>query len=260
MGRPMLAHDAAGREDGRVVVLVHGWPLNRTIWSEVTPRLVASGIRVLAPDLPGFGESPPLPGPTPRVETYAAGLATFLEAVGPHRSAVAGHSFGGYVALALAEMRPDLVRGLGLIASRTGADNDTVRRGRLETIEKVRAGGAKVLLPGLAEKLVGARGAVAWRPRASRIIEQVRAESVIAGLAAMAARPDRTVVFDKFSGPRLVVHGSADALIPVAEAAQPSTGRPPIRAILPDVGHMPMWESPEATADAVVTWSKALRP
>ncbi len=191
------------------------------------------------------------------METYAAELATFLEAVEPHRSAVAGHSFGGYVALALAEMRPDLVGGLGLIASRTGADNDTVRRGRLETIDKVRAGGTKVLLPGLAEKLVGTGGAAAWRPRASRIIEHVRAESVIAGLTAMAARPDRTAVFEKFSGSRLVVHGSADALIPVADAADPSMGRPPIRAILPDVGHMPMWESPEATADAVVTWSKA---
>jgi len=253
----MLAYDAAGRGDGRVVVLVHGWPLNRTIWSEVSPRLAASGIRVLAPDLSGFGESPPLPGPSPRVEAYAAELATFLEAVEPHRSAVAGHSFGGYVALALAEMRPDLVGGLGLIASRTGADNDTVRRGRLETIDKVRAGGTKVLLPGLAEKLVGTGGAAAWRPRATRIIEHVRAESVIAGLTAMAARPDRTAVFEKFSGSRLVVHGSADALIPVADAADPSMGRPPIRAILPDVGHMPMWESPEATADAVVTWSKA---
>jgi len=254
----MLAYDAAGRGDGPVVVLVHGWPLNRTIWSEVTPHLVASGIRVLAPDLAGFGESPPLPGLSPRVEGYAVELATFLEAVEPHRSVVAGHSFGGYVALALAEMRPDLVGGLGLIASRMGADNDTVRRGRIETIEKVRAGGTKVLLPGLAEKLVGTGGAVAWRPRASRIIEQARAEGVIAGLTAMAARPDRTAVFDEFSGPRLVIHGSADALIPVAEAAHPSTGRSPIRAILPDVGHMPMWESPEATADAVVTWSKAL--
>jgi len=254
----MLAHDAAGRGDCPVVVLVHGWPLNRTIWSAVTPRLAASGIRVLAPDLPGFGESPPLPGPSPRVEAYAAELATFLEAVGPHRLAVAGHSFGGYVALALAETRPDLVGGLGLIASRTGADNDTVRRGRLETIDKVRTGGTKVLLPGLAEKLVGPSGAVPWRPRASRIIEQARAEGVIAGLTAMAARPDRTAVFEEFSGPRLVVHGRADALIPVAEAADPAGGRPPVRAILPDVGHMPMWESPEATADAVVTWSKAL--
>src|SRR6266705_3989322 len=192
MVRPMLAHDAAGRGDDPVVVLVHGWPLNRTIWSEVSPRLAASGIRVLAPDLPGFGESPPLLGPSPRVEAYAAELAAFLEAFGPHRFAVAGHSFVGYVALALAEASPHLVGGLGLIASRTGPDNDTVRRGRLETIDKVRAGGTKVLLPGLAEKLVGTGGAAAWRPRASRIIEHVRAESVIAGLTAMASRPYRT--------------------------------------------------------------------
>src|SRR2546428_8654617 len=129
MVRPMLAHDAAGPSDGPVVVLVHGWPLNRTIWSEVSPRLAASGIRVLAPDLPGCGESPPLRTPSPRVEAYAAELATFLEAFGPHRFAVAGHSFGGDVALALPEASPHLGGGPRPLPARAGGDHDTRRPG-----------------------------------------------------------------------------------------------------------------------------------
>src|SRR5437867_341533 len=104
--------------------------------------------------------------------------------------------------------RPDAVAGLGLIASRAAADSETARRGRHDTIEKVRVAGTKALLPGLPEKLVGARAAIEWRPQASLMIERARPDGVMAGLAAMAARPDRTAVFNSFGGPRLVIHGT----------------------------------------------------
>ncbi len=250
---PTLAFDATGHGPDPIVVLLHGWPLNRSIWQPVMSGIAGGGFRVLAPDLPGFGDSPPMEFEHATVENYAIEVTKFLDAFGSHRVAVAGHSFGGYVALALAERRPGLAA-LGLVSSRTAADSEAARKGRFETIEKVRAGGAKALLPGLAEKLVGPTGAAAWRPRAAQIIERARPDGVIAALAAMAARPDRTAAFAALSGPRLVVHGTADALIPVSEAASA-----PMRAILPDIGHMPMWESPEATANAIVRWAKAVR-
>ncbi len=255
----MLAFDSVGHGPDPFVVLVHGWPLDRSIWQSVAGRVARAGYRVLCPDLSDFGESPPPEVPRSSVEGLACALAGFMETLGLHRFAIAGHSFGGYVALALAEGRPDLVAGLGLISSRTTADSDTVRQGRRETIEKVRAAGSKALLPGLAEKLVGPRGAAMWVPQAARIIERARPSGVIAGLAAMATRPDRTSIFDSFPGPRLVVHGTADALVPIAEAPQPSKGPTAVRTILPQVGHMPMWEAPVATSDAIIAWAKLLR-
>src|SRR5437016_1217344 len=123
-------------------------------------------LRVLTPDLPGFGDSPPIDFGRATVEAYADEVAKFIEPFNARRVAVAGHSFAGYVALALAERRPDAVAGLGLIASRAAADSETARRGRHDTIEKVRVAGTKALLPGLPEELVGARAAVEGHPQA----------------------------------------------------------------------------------------------
>src|SRR5207244_7812309 len=115
----------------------------------------------------------------------------------------------------LAERHPDQVAGLGLIASRTTADSETARQGRHDTIEKVRQSGTKVLLPGLAEKLVGPRGGPAWLHRAELLIDRARLDGVMAALNAMATRPDRAGVFASFGGPRPVVHGRHDGLIPI---------------------------------------------
>lgn len=252
----MLAMDAIGPRPAPRVVLLHGWPLDRTIWSAVVPGLASARFRVLAADLPGFGGSPLLEGDA-TVEAYADAVADGLRREALARAAVAGHSFGGYVALALADRHPDLVAGLGLIASRAIPDSDAARRGRQEAIEKVRAQGTAALLPGLAEKLLGPHADATWRERAASLIARARPEGVVAGLAAMARRPDRTRVLDAFPGPVLVVHGTADVLVPVTEAAEgPGSGRR-FAAILPDIGHMPMWEAPKATARALRGWADA---
>src|SRR2546422_196405 len=73
------------------------------------------------------------------------------------------------------------------------------------------------------------------------------------------ARPDRTAVFNSFGGSRLVIHGTEDGLIPVSEAAPNGRGPPDVRVILNGIGHMPMWEAPDATADAVTSWANSVR-
>src|SRR3990170_8024048 len=109
--------------------------------------LTRAGARILTPDLPGFGGSPPIDPERSNVEAYADDVAAFLRAFGEDRVSVAGHSYGGYVALALAERHPGLLSGLGLIASRTIADSEAARKGRQDTIDKVRAQGTAALLP-----------------------------------------------------------------------------------------------------------------
>ncbi len=254
----MLAHDAYGREGSPRVVLLHGWPLSRTIWSEVAPRVADTGFRVLCPDLPGFGESPPLPPERWTVEGFAQAVLDFAQAGGDGRVAVAGHSFGGYVALALADRDRGRLAGLGLVSSRTLADSEKAREGRRATIEKVRAQGAQALLPDLPAKLVAPDAPEDLRARARRQIEACPPEAIIAGLTAMAARPDRTALLESLPRPLLVLHGDADQLIPVSEAVQPARQAGPIdRVILPGIGHMPMWEAPEKTADAIRAWARS---
>lgn len=253
----VLAFEFHGRGGDPCVVLLHGWPLDRTIWSEAALIVAGAGFRVVALDLPGFGESPSLEAGRETVEALAEEVARFLTSFAPGRVALAGHSFGGYVALAFAERHPDLLAGLGLVASRTLADSEATRKGRHETIAKVRAQGSRALLPDLARKLLSPSAPQPLLDRATRMIERARPDGVIAGLAAMAARPDRTAVLESFAGPALVLHGSEDQLIPEWEAAHPKGSRTVVRQILAGVGHMPMWETPQATAEAVLRWGRA---
>ncbi len=254
----MLAHDAHGRPGDPTVVVLHGWPLDRSIWSEVAPRLAASGFRVLCPDLPGFGGSAPVGSDRWTVEAYADEVATFLRAAAAGPAAVAGHSFGGYVALALSERAPERLVGLGLVSSRTAADSEAARAGRLATIEKVKSGGAGALLPGLAASLLAPNAPADLVARADALIRSCASEAVVAGLTAMAARPDRTGILEAFPRPLLVLHGTADQIIPVAQAPQPARQAAPLdRVLLEGLGHMPMWEDPGRTADAITGWARA---
>src|SRR5438128_7371377 len=76
---------------------------------------LGGALRMVALDLPGHGESDPAPAAS--VEAHAAAVADFLCALERGPSVVIGHSLGGSIAIALAARRPDLVRGLVLIAS-----------------------------------------------------------------------------------------------------------------------------------------------
>src|SRR5437899_2796199 len=96
------------------ILLIHGSGMSAGSWVNQLLGLSAT-FRVTAIDLPGHGKSTAIPHAS--VETYAATVARFLEAIGARRVIVAGHSLGGSVAIALAARQPDAVTGLVLVAS-----------------------------------------------------------------------------------------------------------------------------------------------
>ncbi|MGO8870209.1 MAG: alpha/beta hydrolase [Acidimicrobiales bacterium] len=107
---------------GAPVVFLHGWGLDHKAYKRALSRLVAAGLRVLAPALPGFGGTAGLPPDTVDFPGYANWVAEFLRTTGVDEPAlVMGHSFGGGVAIQLAHDHPDLVRGLVLVNSVGGS-------------------------------------------------------------------------------------------------------------------------------------------
>ncbi|HEX3540185.1 MAG TPA: alpha/beta hydrolase [Acidimicrobiales bacterium] len=103
--------------DGLAVLFLHGWALGQRSYQRALRRLVQMGCQVFAPSLPGFGGTPNLREP-PTFEGYADWVAKFLDAVGVDEPAfVAGHSFGGGVAIKLAHDHPERVRYLVLVNS-----------------------------------------------------------------------------------------------------------------------------------------------
>ena len=112
----------AGDPDADPLLFLHGWGLSPRCYTDGICRLTAAGVRVIAPSLPGFGGSD---GPGLReldLPTYAGRIGRLLDVLGvEHPVFVAGHSFGGGIALQLATDRPERVRSLTLINSVGGA-------------------------------------------------------------------------------------------------------------------------------------------
>jgi pimeloyl-ACP methyl ester carboxylesterase len=97
--------------DGPPVVFLHGWGLTARSYARALPTLAATGARVIAPALPGFGRSEPLPGEY-TFEKLANWVDELLEHVGVEEpAALVGHSFGGAVATATAWYHPDRAPG-----------------------------------------------------------------------------------------------------------------------------------------------------
>ena len=107
----MLPHDEAGQ--GPALVLLHAGICDRTMWAEHLEPLAMAGHRVVAVDLPGFGEAEIEQGD----EAPWRDVLTAMDELGIDRAAVVGNSFGGAVALRVAAVAPDRVTGLALISA-----------------------------------------------------------------------------------------------------------------------------------------------
>ncbi|MGA5699204.1 alpha/beta fold hydrolase [Peterkaempfera bronchialis] len=107
-----VVHD--GPRQAPPLLLIHGSGASGSCWGPMVPAL-AGRHHVIRVDLPGCGQSPP--SASYDVPVQAARVAALLDDLGLRSVATVGHSSGGYVATALAEQRPDLVRSLALISS-----------------------------------------------------------------------------------------------------------------------------------------------
>jgi pimeloyl-ACP methyl ester carboxylesterase len=239
-----LAYERRGQ--GKPLVLIHGYPLDHRIWEEVAARL-EDAFDLILPDLRGFGESSTV-STAYTMYDMAADLAGLLDHLGIPRAALAGHSMGGYVALAFARLFPERVSGLALISSQVLADTPERREGRYAQAAQVAEQGAGVVSE-MAQKLTPLKP---LQPALAQLIGGQSVAGIVGALKAMAEREDSSPLLPTFSFPLVLVHGNADALIPVERARE-------VKAMLPTAhfvelaggGHMPMLEAPEKTAEAL---------
>jgi len=98
------------------VLCIHGFPESSFMWQGLLPALAEAGHRALAPDLPGFGDSPPdLPGTW---ERHVEAMERFRTALGLERTVLVVHDWGGLIGLRWACDHPGAAR--ALVISDTG--------------------------------------------------------------------------------------------------------------------------------------------
>lgn len=256
-----LACQAHGPRDGRPVLLVHGFPLDGAMWRLQVGPLTTAGHRVLVPDLRGFGHSPTGQGAA-SIDAMAQDLAALLARQRIQQCTVVGFSMGGYVALALAAARPDLLEGLVLVDTRAEADTPEGRAKRLDTHAKVAAEGVKPLVQAM---LPGMLTTQTWAARRV-LVEEVRAmmmrqprQGVLDALMAMADRPDRRPALGGLRMPTLVVVGDQDNVTPVASARSMQEAIPGASLqVVPSAAHLVPMEQPEAFHAALLPFLGSL--
>jgi len=183
------------------------------------------------------------------MEDYALDLAGLLDHLGIQKAAIAGHSMGGYVALAFARLFPERLRGLGLISSQVLADPEERKEGRYKSAAEVAEHGISSVVEAMAPKFTSD---VKLQAFARESMEQQQPAAYIGALKAMAERVDSTPLLSSFHFPVVLIHGDADALIPIDRAREVKAALPQAHLVeISGAGHMPMMEAKEKTAEAL---------
>jgi len=103
--------------DGPAILLLHGFPDSNALWREVTPRLVAGGYRVVAPDQRGFGASDAPKGSHHyRIEEVVRDAIALLDAIGIDKAHLVGHDWGSVIGWFLAGEHPDRFHSLTAVS------------------------------------------------------------------------------------------------------------------------------------------------
>ena len=241
-----LSYDDLG--DGPAVVLLHAFPLARSMWRPQVEALQGDH-RMIAPDLRGFGGSRGFTD-APSVEAMADDVAALLDELKVRGPVVLGGlSMGGYVALAFARRHPARLRGLVLADTKADADDAAGRANRDRLVALADKDGARAIIDQMLPKLLGA-DTTARRPE---VVEEVRsiasrqtAAGIVGALKGLRDRPDANPGLGAIRVPTLVLVGRDDTLTPPAKSEELASRIADARLVVLDgAGHLSNLEQPD---------------
>ncbi len=236
------------RGSGPTALMVHGFPLDSTMWIDQMDRL-ADVRRCIAVDLRGFGLSDPIGDESLDMQSHARDLVELVDHLGADAVDVIALSMGGYVAMAMARLRPELIRSLALVDTRAEADSEDGRVSRDAMAAAVLADGRRALAATLETVLLPPAAALNVRARIRTMIEACRYETIVAALAGMRDRSDQREALPRIGVPTTVIVGELDVLTP-PESSRVMAASVPGAAlhVIPGAGHMTPMEAPDAVA------------
>lgn len=236
------------RGEGRVILLVHGFPLDHSMWRRQIESL-SKRFRVIAPDLIGFGASGPVESFS--MASMADGLAALLDALNiTEKICFCGLSMGGYVGWEFWARHAARLDRLIACDTRALPDSAEAAEGRKKLADKVRAEGSKPVVDAMLPKLFGpqAQATIAADYEATTaVMSGTRPETLIAALMAMAARRDFSGELPNINVRSMIVCGEHDVISPVKEMREIAAAMPNAKfAQIDGAGHMSPLEAPLA--------------
>lgn len=222
---------------GTAIVLLHGFLENQTMWDAYVADF-SKKYRVITIDLLGHGKTDPL-GYVHSMEDNADVVHAVLSELKIRKAVFVGHSMGGYVALAFAELYADNVKGMVLLNSTSRADSDERKTNRNRAIKAVKQSYTNFVRLSIANLFSENN-----RERLAEEIENVKTEAlktplqgIVASLEGMKIRKDREVILHFASYPILLILGKNDPVLNYEESLEQMDGTAVKLLAFPD-GHM----------------------
>lgn len=228
-------------------VLLHALACDATLWEGVVAAL-PEDVGLVIPELRGHGGST-LGWALPTVDLLAADVLAILDAEGIRSPGIAGVSMGGYVALAIAEARPDLARRFLVLSAHARAEDDAGKAARAEAMGIVDRQGFVMWLEAVLPQWVASPvHHVHLRGMAGRAGDA----GLTAAMLALANRPDRRALLPRLRQPVLAMAGELDPITPRERLQEMADGVPDGRlVVVPGASHLVPLDAPEAVASAL---------
>jgi pimeloyl-ACP methyl ester carboxylesterase len=247
---------------GEPLVLLHGFNANADHFCRVS-RLLGAHFRIVAPDLPGFGETRFERLASFRIEDTAARILSWLDSMGVHRFYLGGNSMGGYLSVAMARQAPDRVRGLWLLAP--GGLHSAPLSPVFEEVAEDRHNPLVVRNTADFRRLMDycfVRPPWIPGPLIRLLAKRAQENTGQAQMIFDAMRFDSTPLEELAKGlqvPALVVWGQADQVLHPSGAQLMESLMPRTRILVLDkIGHLPMLEAPRTSAEAWLSFADAI--
>ncbi|MDA5558725.1 alpha/beta fold hydrolase [Shimia sp. MMG029] len=179
----------------------------------------------------------------------------------PPRFALAGLSMGGILAMEVARLAPERITGLALMDTNPLAELDDVKAKRGPQMEMAQNGQMRAVMREqmIPNYLAEGSDAATLEPLCEDMAEALGSDVFIKQSIALRDRPDQTETLKSYSAPSLVLCGEQDRLCPVARHELMHDLLPnSTLTVLPDAGHLPTLEQPQATTAALTTWLETL--
>lgn len=222
---------------GNAVILLHGFLENSTMWNYLAPVLAKKN-RVVCIDLLGHGQTDCL-GYIHSMEDMADAVHQVISKLKIRKAVFVGHSMGGYVALAVAELYPEFMKGLVLLNSTSRADSEERIANRTRAIKAVKQNYVAAVRMSIANLFSEEN-----RTKLSEQIEWVREEAlktplqgIIAAQEGMKLRKDREVILHFATYPILLILGKKDPVLNYEENLEQIEGTN-VKLISFNDGHM----------------------
>lgn len=231
--------------------------------AETLPLLLVPGLvcspRIYAPQLPALWRMGPVMFPNHIRDNTMAGIAKRILDEAPKRFALAGHSMGGYIVLEMFRQAPERISRLGLLNTSARPETPEASEGRHALIAETKAGGYPAIVGKLFAKFVHPKmvSDTGLKKIVMDMAGDVGPERFVAQLEAIISRADSRPLLASIKCPTLVLTSDTDNMVKNEFSHELAKAIPGAKlVVIPDCGHLPQLEKPEAMTAAMLDWLK----